>query len=155
MRFLFKNYIGYNKYLFKSEVKIKSRPDQYTFIVLKQTKITSIPLPNLTKANVYFNILQTQDSKSIDVLFCSYNYGKSNEYLFLCPEKGLERFDQTQLFEMNGTYSRVLDLSSNRFQELPNINQLDVRVLNLHSNHIKQLIDSSNLPKSIEVNKVL
>ena len=120
---------------------------------MKQTNVTSIPLPTLTKANVYFNILQTHDSKSIDVLFYSSNHGKNNEYAFLCLEKGLERFDQTQLFQMNGTYSRRLILGSNLFQELPKINQLDVRELNIHSNHIKQLIDSSNLPKSIEVNR--
>ena len=134
-------------------MKIQSRSDQYTFIYLRQTKVTSIPLPNLTNTSLLFNTLINQYNLSIDVSFYSQNFDNVIRYATLCSKKSLESFDQSQLFEMNGTYSKVLDLSSNRFQELPKINQLDVHELNLKSNNIMRLIDSTNLSTSIEVNR--
>lgn len=121
---------------------------------MRQTKVTYIPLPNLTNTSLLFNTLIYQYNSSIDVSFYSQNFDNEDTYATMCSKKGLDSFDQSLLFEMNGTYSRVLDLSSNRFQELPKINHLDVRELDLKSNNITQLIDSFNLPKSIEVNKV-
>jgi hypothetical protein len=135
-------------------VKIESRLDQATHIHLIKTNVTMVPQPNLTNAKVYFYIRQIHGSVSINATFNSYNFGGNNKRCYVkLDRKSLSYFNQSQLFEMNGSYSKDIDLSSNRFQELPKINQLDVRVLLLCFNRIKKLIDSTNLPTSIEVKR--
>lgn len=135
-------------------MKITSRLNQITYIFLKQTKVTSVPQPNLTNTSVYFKTVQHHDNLPIEVDFFSEKFGNMDiRCITKLYDKKLGYFDQSQLFEMNGSYSKELDFSWNRLQELPNINQLDVSELNLHSNRIKQLIDSTNLSTSIEVNR--
>lgn len=67
--------------------------------------------------------------------------------------KNIDTIDQSNFYIMNETYSRVIDLSSNRFKELPLLDRVNVRELNLQSNQISQLVFNRNLPDSIEVNR--
>ena len=135
-------------------MKIESRSDQVTHIHLIKTNVTKVPQPNLTNANVYFYTRQIHGSISINVAFNSYNFGTTyTRCITRLSGKSLSYFNQSQFFEINGTYSKEMDLSSNQFHELPKINQLDVRELDLKSNYIKKLNDSSNLSTSIEVNR--
>lgn len=135
-------------------MKIQSRSDQATHIYLRKTNVTIVPEPNLTNAKVYFYTRQIHGSVSINATFSCFNFGTNNKWYFTkLARKSLSYFNQSQFFEINGTYSKDMDLSSNQFQELPKINQLDVRVLYLCSNLIRQLNDSSNLATSIEVNR--
>ena len=105
---------------------------------------------------MFFYTQQYHERLSIDVMLVLKNFAnKDRRYFTLYYDKNLRYFDQSQLFEMNGSYSRWLDFSWSEFQELPKINQLDVRELNLQSNRLKKLIDSTNLSTSIEVNRLL
>lgn len=117
------------------------------------TRVRFVPQPNITNTSVFFYTWQFHGKSYIDVTFYSQNFHNKNRREFTrFRGKSLIYIDQSQFFEINGSYSKGLDLSLNNFEELPKINQLDVRELDLCFNRIRQLNDSTNLTTAIEVN---
>lgn len=80
-------------------------------------------------------------------------FARDGSYETWFRNKSIDTIDQSNFYIMNETYSRVIDLSSNRFKELPLLDRVNVRELNLESNQITQLVFNRNLPESIEVNR--
>lgn len=135
-------------------MKINSRSNHQTYIHLKLTEVRFVPQSNITNTSVFFYTWQLYGKSYIDVTFYSQNFNNNDRRQFTrFRGKSFGYFDQSQYFEINGSYSKGLDLSSNNFHELPTINQLDVRELDLCFNRIRQLNDSTNLTTAIEVNR--
>ena len=107
------------------------------------TNVRTLPLANVVDSRAFFY------TSEINGVY----FARNGSYETWIRNKDIDTIDQSQLYIMNETYSRVIDLSSNLFKELPLLDRVNVRELNLEYNQISQLVDSRKLPESIEVNQ--
>lgn len=62
----------------------------------------------------------------------------------------IKRLEQASLAGMNSSFVKVLMLSGNGFDELPFVDELDIRELHLDRNLVRELISPAYLPRTLE-----
>lgn len=95
-------------------------------------------------------------SQSVNITYFSSQINKSSLISHIKSVNNthkIQQLDQKSLSGVN-SFAQTLHLSSNAFQELPYLQQLDIRELHLDGNQIRQLISSAALPLRIEVFKI-